>query len=340
MSLTNKRKNITFVDSSSNKRAKVHVQPFIAKLYHMLNSEDEKVRSVVCWIEPAESMDDAVFIIKNSQLFSQNVIPLYFECNLQSFKRQLNYYGFERVNNSDSHQHPNPKKRSRAIRYRHESGKFQYGREDLLHEIHRSTCNDPRIQMDYLREKVTALDKDNNSLKNQVSLLQEKMQEMCDAIKTISSKVTSRTEDNNYLGAPEFDKSIGNVKRLHSVSPHVNDIEGEEDISRKEMALMIPCAPVDRNRQHSLALPPVDDRRVISSSNVELNLQVDDVDDRRDPSVGLLRLGSIMTGGISRVGSIEQQHDWEALREALSSSKILSVSSVAQQNTEKVDQVQ
>merc|ERR1712070_712495 len=124
----------------------------------------------------------------------------------------------------------------------------------------------------------------------------------------------------SYLGASDLDKPIGTVKRLHSVSPHVNDIEGEEDISRKEMALMIPCAPVDRNRQHSLALPPVDDRR--------------------DPSIGLLRLGSIMTGGISRVGSIEQQHDWEALREALSSSKILSVSSVAQQITEKVDQVQ
>jgi len=285
----------------------------------MLNSTDEKVRSIVTWLDPIQDNEEATFVIRNSQLFSQNVIPLFFGCNLQSFKRQLNYYGFERVSNNDSHQHSNLKKRSRAIRYRHGKGKFQFGREDLLHEIHRSTCNDPRIQMAYLRDKVDMLDSENELLKNQVSLLQTKMQEMCEEITKLSS-------NHFHLSSDDFDQSGEHHKTKGSL--------------RRVNASMVPRPSTGRNRQQSLAFPPVDDKNNASLSGFDFpNLELDLSDDRRDPSLGLLRLGSVMTGGISRAGSIDQ-YDWEGLRDLLGSNKRLSVASVVPPDSDEERRVQ
>eukprot|EP00815_Leptocylindrus_aporus_P011663 CAMPEP_0116061530 /NCGR_PEP_ID=MMETSP0322-20121206/7144_1 /TAXON_ID=163516 /ORGANISM="Leptocylindrus danicus var. apora, Strain B651" /LENGTH=322 /DNA_ID=CAMNT_0003546515 /DNA_START=43 /DNA_END=1011 /DNA_ORIENTATION=+ len=314
-----KRKNTSTSTTSNKKPTKVQIQPFVAKLYHMLNSTDEKVRSIVTWLDPIEDNEEATFIIRNSQLFSQNVIPLYFGCNLQSFKRQLNYYGFERVNNNDSHQHSNLKKRSHAIRYRHGKGKFQFGREDLLYEIHRSTCNDPRIQMDYLRDKVSMLDSENESLKNQVSLLQTKMQEMCEEITKLSS-------NNFHLSSNGLDQSGEQHKTKGSL--------------HKVNAYIVPRTSSGCNRQHSLAFPPVDDKNNASLSGLDYaNLDLDLCDDRRDPSLGLLRLGSVMAGGISRAGSIDQ-YDWEGLRDLLGGNKRLTVTSVVPPDIDEERRVQ
>jgi len=166
----------------------------------MLN--DASINYIVCWCQNDNNIDscsgnntmitdDAVFVVKNAQLFSQKVIPQYFDCTLSSFKRQLNYYGFVRVSvvvvdeevnvnvNLSSSSKGNlatmKKKKSRAMRYRHERNKFQKGRMDLLHDIQRSTCNDPKIQIDYLREKVGSLEDENLILKQEVSNLKADM---------------------------------------------------------------------------------------------------------------------------------------------------------------------
>ena len=177
--------------SPNGTRSRARIQPFIQKLYNMLGNSS--VHNIVCWCEGnTGALDDTspVFVVKNPQLFSQNVLPQYFDCTLQSFKRQLNYYGFIRIENNDEDNGKAKKKKSRALKYRHERNKFQRNREDLLHEVQRSTCNDPKIQMDYLREKVLSLENENCALMKEMTRIKEEM--------TMFRKFMEESKSQNY----------------------------------------------------------------------------------------------------------------------------------------------
>jgi len=89
--------------------------PFLTKTFEMV--DDPATDAVVSW-----SGDDS-FIVKDPGEFSTNILPCYFKHNnLSSFVRQLNIYGFRKVN-SDCWEfsHPN----------------FRRGWFDLLREIKR-----------------------------------------------------------------------------------------------------------------------------------------------------------------------------------------------------------
>jgi hypothetical protein len=67
---------------------------FINKLYTML--EDPNVHSLICW-DPTGT----IFIVHNPTDFAKTVLPQYFKHNnFASFVRQLNMYGFHKVNDS------------------------------------------------------------------------------------------------------------------------------------------------------------------------------------------------------------------------------------------------
>ncbi|KAJ3073130.1 hypothetical protein HDU98_002166 [Podochytrium sp. JEL0797] len=66
---------------------------FINKLYTMLEEADDRL---ISWDETG-----TFFIVKNTQDFSKLVLPLYFKHNnFASFVRQLNMYGFHKINDS------------------------------------------------------------------------------------------------------------------------------------------------------------------------------------------------------------------------------------------------
>jgi len=75
--------------------------PFLTKTFEMV--DDPATNAVVAW-----SGDDS-FVVKDPGEFSTNILPCYFKHNnLSSFVRQLNIYGFRKVN-SDCWEfsHPN-----------------------------------------------------------------------------------------------------------------------------------------------------------------------------------------------------------------------------------------
>ena len=280
--------------TSSQSVVAMRVQPFVLKLFNMLSEDCDKNDKIVSWCDD----DDASFIIKNSQMFSQTVLNLYFDCNLQSFKRQLNYYGFVRVAVTQQSKSKANKKFLRAIRYSHDQKKFKRNRRDLLHEIHRSTNNDPKIQTDYLREKVAYLEKENEKLKDQVSDLQNDVQELKEDFRSFL------TRDN-----PSKLQRVPSTGLLRSSSSA--------------------CAPWKRVESISSGLLPADERRA--------------------PSLGLIRLGSLgsvpATLGsypLSRGNSLgtaddqewEECRDWDGVKSLLASEGLVRMSSIPSKGKE------
>uniref|UniRef100_A0A7S2PHY4 HSF-type DNA-binding domain-containing protein n=1 Tax=Leptocylindrus danicus TaxID=163516 RepID=A0A7S2PHY4_9STRA len=207
---------------SITKKQKTHISVFVQKLHHMLSSPNAKdIQAIVSW---NDDVDGQTFIVKNCQLFSQQVLPKYFDCTLNSFKRQLNYYGFVRVPTDAAIASAEIHKKSRALIYRHERDKFRQNHPELLYEVRRSTGSDPKIELDYLREKVCSLEDDIaemsgelNEIKTQMLIFQEFMttQQSASNVAGISS---SRQPSVDYSFAMNMPLPL-----LHS--PTKNDVD-------------------------------------------------------------------------------------------------------------------
>ncbi|GAB5588415.1 Flocculation suppression protein [Umbelopsis nana] len=86
---------------------------FVNKLYRML--EDHEMQDLISW-----SPSGDLFSVANPTQFSKLVLPQYFKHNnWQSFVRQLNMYGFHKVN--DMIHHSNITNESQAWEFRHPS---------------------------------------------------------------------------------------------------------------------------------------------------------------------------------------------------------------------------
>ncbi|KAI8098986.1 HSF-type DNA-binding-domain-containing protein [Halteromyces radiatus] len=84
--------NEQFIYESPSSFSILRTQPaFIGKLYKML---EDDTQDLICW-----STDGDYFSVYNSALFAKQVLPQYFKHNnWQSFVRQLNMYGFSKIN--------------------------------------------------------------------------------------------------------------------------------------------------------------------------------------------------------------------------------------------------
>eukprot|EP00967_Tisochrysis_lutea_P075907 scaffold102443_cov35-Tisochrysis_lutea.AAC.2 len=66
-------------------------KPFLAKLYKMVDEED--TNEIVAWTQAGDAL-----IVLDPEAFAQKLLPLHFKHNnFSSFVRQLNTYGFSKV---------------------------------------------------------------------------------------------------------------------------------------------------------------------------------------------------------------------------------------------------
>ena len=157
---------------------------FISKLYRLVS--DKCYDSVVSWND-----DKDAFIIQNTHLFENRVLPLYFNhSKMASFERQMNFYGyayfflnfwisysltykcyrFHKMRPGDAKPTGKRLKRDEAVKFKHPL--FQMGLEHKAIHIKRKTCpkQDAKIKkrVTEMRRKVARLHSYNYTLKKQL----------------------------------------------------------------------------------------------------------------------------------------------------------------------------
>ncbi|WVZ18871.1 hypothetical protein V8G54_006193 [Vigna mungo] len=130
-------------------------QPFVKKILKMV--EDESLNPIVSWGEGRCS-----FVVWNSAKFSKTILPNYFKhSNFSSFLRQLNNYGFKKVN---------PK------RWEFACEGFQPGKRHLLKNIVRRGRKN-KLCNEQLQGEVEELKKEKNVLALEILKLTQRLKD-------------------------------------------------------------------------------------------------------------------------------------------------------------------
>ncbi|KAI8991716.1 HSF-type DNA-binding-domain-containing protein [Mycotypha africana] len=118
-------------EENHRRSAKRGVSTFISKLFSMVG--DGRNQHLISWNPSGSS-----FLVCNATRFAQEVLPEHFKhSNFSSFVRQLNMYGFHKINKSPRGQRGNNE--NEIWEFSHP--KFQRGRLDLLEDIKRKAMD-------------------------------------------------------------------------------------------------------------------------------------------------------------------------------------------------------
>ncbi|CAO3595215.1 unnamed protein product [Absidia cylindrospora] len=122
--------------NSGKRSQKRGVSTFITKLYGMIG--DQKYQQLITW-----NPSGASFLVCNATRFSEEVLPVYFKhSNFSSFVRQLNMYGFHKINKSLRGQRGFNE--NEIWEFSH--SKFLYGRPELLEGIKRKAMDSEMLR--------------------------------------------------------------------------------------------------------------------------------------------------------------------------------------------------
>lgn len=142
---------------------------FLQKTYAMINSCDP---AIAAWSEDGNS-----FVVKNQGTFEREIIPQYFDHNkFSSFARQLNFYGFRKMQQRAIRNDDYDKETSKHVTFLNEN--FKRGREDLLCRIQRSTKGGASAANQEQQQEIRNLKDKVEMLEGQVYTLHNRMMEM------------------------------------------------------------------------------------------------------------------------------------------------------------------
>lgn len=178
---TQPQKTVKKVAKSNNKgdQNQLHpmygVQPFIAKLYQMINSCDRDTPRIASWDDNGHT-----FVVKDTKAFASEIMPNYMQTKqFDSFIRNLNFYDFHKIQPPPIPKSDRDPGAAKHVKYRHPN--FQRGKMDLVREIKRSTRK--------VRNAAAQQEKEVEQLKSQVKKLEGTIEEMLDSFFRMEEKV-------------------------------------------------------------------------------------------------------------------------------------------------------
>lgn len=144
------------------------------------------------------------------------------------------------------------RQKSRALIYRHERDKFRRWHPELLYEIRRSTGSDPKIELDYLREKVCSLEDDIVEMFGELTEIKAQMQSFQQFISMTTTRQSTlnigslscvRQPSVDYYFAmnmpmphsPDDNDAYNNADESIQMNPATNNTVGKPAMPGKDM---------------------------------------------------------------------------------------------------------
>jgi len=155
------------------------VSPFLLKTYRMISDCDENLAG---W-----SNDGEIFFVKDTAKFAAEVIPQYFDHrNFSSFTRQLNFYGFQKIQDRPIRKSDIVKSTAKHVKFCHDD--FKRDQPELLRNIQRSTRREGCVVNAQQQQRQI------NELKVQVASYTNMVVQLTARIDTLGKKFSHLTE--------------------------------------------------------------------------------------------------------------------------------------------------
>ncbi|RDB18526.1 Heat shock factor protein [Hypsizygus marmoreus] len=190
---------------------------FVTKLYQMIS--DPKSAHYIAWTELGTS-----FVVSNVGEFSRSILGSHFKHNnFSSFVRQLNMYGFHKINRTPRAQRTS----TDAQTWEFSHHKFLRGRPDLLDEIKRKALEpDPAVKHRVelpgeVAAQLGAMREENRRVWDQLTLERNKSEKLVGVVKRLWDIVGSR------FPVPPFPQDLldgdsPNIYVTSATSPNTN----------------------------------------------------------------------------------------------------------------------
>ncbi|KAG9263212.1 heat shock factor protein 1-like isoform X1 [Astyanax mexicanus] len=238
------------------------VPAFLTKLWTLV--DDSCTNELVCWSEEGCS-----FIVLDEQRFSKEVLPLYYKhCNMTSFIRQLNMYGFHKVVPLDSGLLKEDG-RGDSVEFQHEH--FRKDQPHLLTLIHRKVSvsrgvddagqisqilveiSQARGWQDSFDFKLMALCRDNESLWRELNSLQQKHQQQHRIICKIMQFIINTVGSKGMKGLKRKLPMIEISGETHSVPKYSRPSDSSVDSNLPSFSMPETPSPQDIPQLDSLS---------------------------------------------------------------------------------------
>ena len=186
------------VFSNNSKKHEDGTPQFLLKTYRMLEkcTENPFDQKFVCWTKRGDS-----FLIKDPEIFASDIIPKYFSHNnFQSFVRQLNFYGFRKVNTGTRISRDKKNETGKVFEFKHE--KFVRGKLHLCNQIKRATH---------------ALEKHTLAAEKELKEVRSQNQELKTQIQNLQSKIEYLLKEQGQLLATNKGQ-VDAITQLHEIN--------------------------------------------------------------------------------------------------------------------------
>ncbi|KAK6944811.1 Heat shock factor (HSF)-type, DNA-binding [Dillenia turbinata] len=183
--------------------------PFLTKTYEMV--EDPETDSIVSW----SSSHNNSFVVWDSHFFSSTLLPKYFKhSNFSSFIRQLNTYGFKKIDSD---------------RWEFANEGFQRGKRHLLKNIKRKrNGNQQNVQQQnggksYGEQKIAleaeleTLKKDHNTMRSEILHLRQQYQDTQSNLVNIEERI-QRSERKQRQMVVFLARAVKNSTFIHNLA--------------------------------------------------------------------------------------------------------------------------
>ncbi|KAF8246236.1 hypothetical protein K440DRAFT_553861 [Wilcoxina mikolae CBS 423.85] len=184
------QQSLSLGNSSGVQQPKVQTA-FIHKLYNML--EDANIQHLISWSPSNES-----FVVSPTGEFSKVLSQYFKHTNISSFVRQLNMYGFHKVNDVFHTGSPD----SALWEFKHGNGSFKRGDLVGLREIKRRASRHALIHRDsFSGTKSTAVSAPGTPNEQPTDSLEARLLNIEQSLFDVSTRLARTEENNSYLSA-------------------------------------------------------------------------------------------------------------------------------------------